>query len=117
MRVFHAFALALAVMAVGTVVAGDSADARHRRHHWNPTGKCYDPVEGVGTGTGVFGRGSAKARRAARSDWESNVASRYGLEFARLHLARNVSWDCKKRAVLLAKCVVVATPCGARLRG
>lgn len=84
---------------------------------WNTVGRCYQQIEGVGTGRGVFGLGTAKARTAARIDWQQRAEGRYGPAYARLSLASGVRWDCKKNAVLLAKCVVTAKPCGARIRG
>jgi hypothetical protein len=91
------------------------ADAQDRR--WDPAGRCQDAVEGAATSQGILGLGSARARAAAQSNWEINVEDKYGPEFADFRYARNVQWDCKKGAVLLAKCVVVAKPCAARLRG
>lgn len=84
---------------------------------WNTVGRCYQPIEGVGTGRGAFGLGTAKARTAARIDWQQRAEGRYGPAYARLSLASGVRWDCKKNAALLAKCVVIAKPCGARIRG
>ncbi len=113
MRVFTQIAgLALA----GSVaVAGIASEAAARR--WNPIGECKDAVEGAATSTGILGLGSAKARVAAQSNWEINVEDKYGPGYANFSAARDVQWDCKKGAVLLAKCVVVAKPCAARLRG
>lgn len=98
-----------AAVATGTQTASTQS--------WNPYGRCYATVEGIGTGTGVFGRGSARARAAARVNWEATVADLYGDKYARLSTARQIRWDCKRRAMLLAKCVVTAKPCGARTRG
>lgn len=113
MRIGVQFGLAAALTAIAFVVADTTADAKR----WDPVGHCYPAIEGSGTGHGVFGRGSARARHVARNDWEDRVASKYGRAYARLYLAQDVEWDCKKGAVLTAKCVVTAKPCGARMRG
>ncbi len=84
---------------------------------WNAVGRCYPSVEGVGTGRGVLGLGTTRARTAARADWQARAESLYGPAYGRLSQARSVQIDCKKNAVLLAKCVVTAKPCGARIRG
>lgn len=103
-------AAAALLLAIG---AGTASAAKK----WREIEGCYPAVEGSATATGVFGQGSAKARVSARLDWERNAANKYGPEFASLGLARKVQWDCKKGAVLRAKCVVTAQPCGARIRG
>lgn len=113
MRFSSKICFAGALSALVFVVADKPADARR----WDPVEKCYPPVEGSGTGHGVFGRGSARARSEARADWEDRASSKYGRAYGRLHYAQDVQWDCKKGAVLTAKCVVTAKPCGARLRG
>jgi hypothetical protein len=84
---------------------------------WQDIEFCEAPLEGAATGTGVLGRGSAKARIVARANWEDAAARTYGPKFANLSRAKDVRWDCKDNAILLAKCVVVAKPCSARLRG
>ncbi|MEQ1654048.1 MAG: hypothetical protein ABL897_16305 [Hyphomicrobium sp.] len=106
--------LAMAVIFTAGI-AGVASDAHSQR--WNKIGVCKDAVEGAATSTGILGLGSARAREAAQSNWEINVEDKYGPGFANFAYARDVQWDCKKGAVLLAKCVVVAKPCGARLRG
>lgn len=113
MRFNSKVCLAAALGVFAFVVAGHSADAKR----WNPVEKCYPAIEGSGTGHGVFGRGSARARSEARADWEDQASSKYGRAYGRLYFAQDVQWDCKKGAVLTAKCVVTARPCGARLRG
>lgn len=84
---------------------------------WRSIASCEDPVEGVATGQGIFGRGTIRARAAARADWEDQVARQYGPSFARFRYARDVQWDCKRGAVIRAKCVVVARPCSRRIHG
>lgn len=113
MRFNYKLCLVGALAVAAFTVTDRQADARR----WNPIGKCYPAIEGSGTGHGVFGRGSRRARARARADWEDQASAKYGRAYGRLHFARNVEWDCKKGAVLTAKCVVVASPCGARLRG
>lgn len=111
---FLSFAAVAAVAAgVAAVAFAPSSEAQR----WNPIGNCKDPVEGAATSQGILGLGSARAREAAKSNWEINVEDKYGPEFANFNYASRVQWDCKRGAVLLAKCVVVAKPCGARLRG
>lgn len=72
---------------------------------------CYSRMEGQGTGQGVFGVGSQKARAAAIADWQERVADRWGPRYAYFSKARSVRIDCKKGAILKAKCVVTAMPC------
>jgi hypothetical protein len=108
---------ALAALLVTTV-----ADAHpHRRYKkkrtWNPIAQCQSSVEGLASSTGILGLGTARAREAARYDWETKAANAYGPSYGNLSMARNVQWDCKKNALVLAKCVVVATPCEARISG
>ena len=72
---------------------------------------CQPPMEADATGTGILGLGSAKARLSARQNFEAMAANKYGPQYAHFSRARGVKWDCKKGAILLAKCVVVARPC------
>lgn len=72
---------------------------------------CYSRMEGQGTGQGLFGVGSQNARTAAIADWQENVANRWGWRYANFSKARSVRIDCKKGAILKAKCVVTAMPC------
>jgi methylmalonyl-CoA mutase cobalamin-binding subunit len=108
------FLMAAAAASVAVVAMSGHADARR---HWDRVGKCREAVEGAATSKGILGLGSARARRAAQSNWEINVEDKYGPAFANFDYARDVQWDCKKGAIILAKCVVVAKPCAARLRG
>jgi hypothetical protein len=85
--------------------------------HWHSVGTCYPAIAGAATSEGILGLGSARARVVATEDWEAQASERYGAQYGRLSTARKVQWDCKKGAVLLAKCVVTAEPCGARIRG
>ena len=68
-------------------------------------------VEGAATATGILGAGSAKARVQARANWQATARSLYGPRYASFWSAQGKEWDCKKNAILLAKCVVVAKPC------
>lgn len=104
---------AVAVACACTLGTGTASAAKK----WREIEGCFPAMEGSATATGVFGQGSAKARTAARLDWEKVVDAKYGPEYASLNLARRVQWDCKRGAVLRAKCVVTAEPCGARIRG
>ena len=109
------FKLVVAAAGVAAIAGVGSVQVLARR--WDPIGSCQPAVEGAATSTGILGLGSARARVAAQSNWEINVEDKYGPNFANFSNARRVQWDCKKGAILLAKCVVVAQPCGARLRG
>ena len=73
--------------------------------------RCRAPVEGAATATGILGAGSAKARVQARANWQATARSLYGPRYASFWTAQGKEWDCKKNAILLAKCVVVAKPC------
>jgi hypothetical protein len=103
-------------LAIGIAVVGSLSGAE-ARSRWNPTGKCYPPLEGAATGKGILGLGSARAREAARDNWEASAEDRYGRAFANLNRAREVQWDCAKGAIVTAKCVVIARPCAARITG
>jgi hypothetical protein len=94
-----------AVLAAAAIAAGfGAADA-------TAAPRCRAPTEGAATATGILGAGSAKARVEARLNWQATAASLYGRRYASFWNAQNVQWDCKKGAILLAKCVVVAKPC------
>jgi hypothetical protein len=104
------------ILAVGVALLASLSGAE-ARSRWNPTGKCYPPLEGAATGKGILGLGSERAREAARDNWEASVEDRYGRAFANLSRARDVQWDCAKAAIVTAKCVVTARPCAARITG
>lgn len=72
---------------------------------------CKGMLRGTATGQGLFGKGTAEARRAARYEWESRATILYGDAYGNFGKARRVSWDCKKGAILMAKCTVIARPC------
>jgi hypothetical protein len=96
---------AAAVTAAAAIAAGLSvADA-------DAAPRCRAPIEGAATATGILGAGTAKARVEARANWQATALSLYGRRYASFWTAENVQWDCKKGAILLAKCVVVAKPC------
>jgi hypothetical protein len=102
----------LIVLGLGMATNATDADARWRR--WD---NCKATLEGAATGKGILGLGSERARDAARDNWEAAAEDRYGRAFANLDRAINVRWDCKKGAVVTAKCVVIARPCAARISG
>lgn len=93
---------ALVVAAAAVSVLSAAAEARPY---------CHGRIEGRATGQGLFGLGTANARSAAVSDWAEKVNARWGIEYAVFSHARGVQWDCKKGAILQAKCVVTAMPC------
>ena len=102
MHMINKFAAVLAATTALSIGLAAAADAAPR---------CRAPVEGAATATGILGAGSAKARVEARENWKATVASLYGRRYADFWNARDIQWDCKKGAILLAKCVVVAKPC------
>lgn len=73
---------------------------------------CRARMSGEGTGTGLFGQGTALARQNAVTDWTSRVGARHGRRFVSFSLSRSVTYDCRQGAILQAKCVVTAQPCG-----
>ncbi|MEQ1715515.1 MAG: hypothetical protein ABL907_05960 [Hyphomicrobium sp.] len=102
--------LAAAVTMVG--FAGDAdAHKRNYKHKHSSGAYCHARMEGRATGQGLFGMGTANARSAAVSDWADKVNARWGINYANFANARGVRWDCKKGAILQAKCVVIASPC------
>lgn len=105
--------LALVASAMALSLSAETSQAQR----WNTRDRCFPAVEGIGRATGAFGLGTSRARAAARADWENAAARSYGPSASRLRFAQNIQWDCKRLAVLRAKCVVVAKPCGARIRG
>jgi hypothetical protein len=95
----------VAVFAAAALVAGWSAS------EGNAAPRCYSAVEGIATSTGLLGAGSAKARAKARGNWQVAARRLHGRRYANFGMAQDVRWGCKKGAILLAKCVVVAKPC------
>ena len=114
MKLSSKFAFAFVAATVAVVTSSAPAGAYKR---WREYEQCNAPLEGIASSTGILGLGTARAREAAREDWESKASSLYGPKYGNLSIAQNVFWDCKKNALILAKCVVTAKPCGARLRG
>lgn len=102
------------LMVLGLAMGANSTDADARWRRWD---NCRAPLEGAATGKGILGLGSERAREAARDNWEASAEDRYGRAFANLDRAINVQWDCKKGAVVTAKCVVTARPCASRISG
>ncbi len=99
--------LASALIAATVCTPSFSSAAETARN--NPY--CHTRMEGRATGQGLFGVGTQNARGFAVADWESKVADRWGQRYASFRHARGVQWDCKKGAILQAKCVVTAMPC------
>jgi uncharacterized membrane protein len=100
--------IAAAALALTTGASGASA---HKHHHDHAGSKCYPVLEGRATGQGLFGKGTEQARAAARYDWESKSTNKYGFEYGNFDKSWGQHWDCKKGAILKAKCVVTARPC------
>ena len=94
-----------ALTVVALMGAQAPADARIAR------AVCKPRIDAIGTGQGLFGEGTENARAAAISNFESKAASRFGYRYGTFANARGVRWDCKKNAILQAKCVVTASPC------
>lgn len=96
--------LALAVLAAGiaTMTFASVADART---------SCRARMNGGGTGLGMLGLGTENARSAAVSNWAAKVNARWGIYYANFDNARGVRWNCKKGAILQARCYVSAVPC------
>ena len=90
---------------------------RPHRPDWNTgnvdTGgnQCKGRIDGIATGQGIFGLGTARARQAAITDFEAKANTLFGASYGSFSRARGVRWDCKKNAILQAKCVVTASPC------
>lgn len=72
---------------------------------------CRPAISGQASSTGILGLGTQLAREAAIADFENRASSAYGYRYGNYRRARYVRWDCKKNAILLAKCVVTARPC------
>ena len=93
-------AVVAAAAAIGVTTSAPDAPTR-----------CRAPGQGAPPPTGILGAGSAKARVQARANWQATARSLYGPRYASFWTAQGKEWDCKKNAILLAKCVVVAKPC------
>jgi hypothetical protein len=72
--------------------------------------RCHATIEGVGTGQGLLGAGTRKARAAAVSDFEQKATSLHGARYGKFANAKNVKTDCRS-GTLEAKCVITARPC------
>ena len=96
-------AAAMALLAGTAVLSSSAAEAAIQ---------CRGRAAGEGTGMGIAGQGSAAARANAMDDWSRKVVARYGAAFGNASLARGVRYDCRQGAILQAKCVVSAVPCG-----
>jgi hypothetical protein len=71
---------------------------------------CQAVVSGLGTGRGILGKGTERARAAAVVDWEGKVRARHGLQFASFKGSANPAFDCRS-GLLGVTCVAVAAPC------
>lgn len=101
------FVVAMAAVAIVFVAGPRSAEAKRKPSY----SICKPLLEATATSTGVLGAGTKEARRIARYNFEAAATDRYGYQYGNLDKARNVRWDCKKGAILQAKCVVTARPC------
>lgn len=72
---------------------------------------CRSRTDGMATGQGLFGLGTAYARSRAVEQWAEKVQARWGINYANFNNARGVSWNCKPNAILQARCTVSARPC------
>lgn len=99
-RTFAALGLMAAGLVVGTATTVDAA----------PAPRCYPVIEAVGTGQGVLGAGSKKARAAAIVDFEQKAMALHGAKYAKFGKAQTVKRDCRTGAIE-AKCVITARPC------
>ena len=104
----------IVALLIGFGMAAQTTDADAR---WDRRGVCKPVLEGVATGKGLFGEGSARARQAAVDNWEAAAENQYGRAFANFDRASQVRWDCAKNALITAKCVVIARPCASRISG
>lgn len=100
--------LTVAAVMIALVGGAGDADAKKKKHS---VPRCVATLEGSASSTGILGMGTAKARVDAQSNWQAAAASRHGARYANFNNAQGVRWDCKKGAILLAKCVVTAKPC------
>ena len=112
MNTLSKFGLPFAAVAVLLATGVDVADAKKlRKKVIKSAPVCMATLEGRASSTGILGLGTAKARVAAVDDWSTRAAAAHGDRYASFSKARAVRWDCKKHAILLAKCVVTAKPC------
>lgn len=95
--------VALAALAAGMATMSFAPVAEART--------CGVRTDGYATGLGLFGMGTANARSSAVSNWAEKVNARWGIYYANFNNARGVRWNCKKGAILQAKCAVSAIPC------
>lgn len=103
--------LVSALIATTVAATAFSAVAEARRYSPRHDPYCHTRMEGQATGQGLLGMGTANARSSAVSDWADKVNARWGIRYANFANARGVRWDCRKGAILQAKCVVTAMPC------
>ena len=101
-------AAAAVVLTAGFAASSSDANAKPKHSHGLV---CKSPMRGSATGQGILGKGTAQAQAAARYDWEARATRAYGDAFGNFDKARGKSFDCKKGAILKAKCVVIARPC------
>ncbi len=101
--------LTVAAVMIALVAGAGDADAKKKKKYSAP--RCVATVEGAASSTGILGMGTAKARVDAQSNWQAAAASIHGARYSNFYNAQGVRWDCKKGAILLAKCVVTAKPC------
>lgn len=102
-RVFLLCTAAAAAFMGATTFASGTAEAAIQ---------CRGRMSGEGTGMGIAGQGSALARSNALADFGRKAEARHGKAFGNTALARSVRYDCRQGAILEAKCVVSAVPCG-----
>lgn len=102
---------AAAVAMTAGVTDASARKVRHAKKSASPSPVCVGTVEGQASSTGILGLGTARAQDAAIEDWIIRTNAAYGERYSNYSKAQVVRWDCKKNALVLAKCVVTAKPC------
>lgn len=114
MSVFSKSGFVVAAIALAMTAGAGGADAhkvRHKKKTVSSSPVCVATVEGRASSTGILGLGTARAQDAAIEDWIIKTNAIYGNRYSNYRKAQVVRWDCKKNAIVLAKCVVTAKPC------
>lgn len=108
------FGGAITAVALVMTAGATGASAHKSRYHKKTVSSspvCVGTIEGKASSTGILGLGTARAQEAAIDDWIVRANAVYGDRYSNYRKAQVVRWDCKKNALVLAKCVVTAKPC------